>query len=396
MRKYTKLMAFLLSLALFAVTPISVLATDGTDQGVTEGVTGDTDNTGDTGDTGDTENTGNTGDTEDTGNTGDSGNTGDTDNTGDMGSGEAAAGDYTYKVRIYAGNQGSFSEGNPGVIEHNGVVESSQLEGKCYVKLNEPEKYYVRGIRESGRDNDTVPVGAAASAPDENGVSAVDIQIPVDGDRDYVVAYGVRGNMVNYTVTYKDSAGNELIPSRTFEGKIGDKQIVPYQYIEGYRPNAYSMAKTLEEDASKNVFPFVYTLVTAQSGGTIGEGGERVSYVDNGTTVIRNPAAGEGGTSIVDGGTAVIAGDGAGGGGAAQGAEVIGDEQIPLGEPEQLIDLDDEEVPLAEGSGIFGIGGNASLLGIPLTVIGVIVLVIAGSLWYAFVYMKKKKKETES
>lgn len=368
MRKYAKLMAFLLSLALFVLTPISALATDSTDQGAAEGSTGDTENTGDTG------------------------------------SGGTAAGDYTYKIRIYAGNQGSFSEvDNPGVIEHNGVAQPSQVEGKCYVKLNEPEKYYVRGIRESGRDNDTVPVGAAASAPDENGVSAVDIQIPVDGDRDYVVAYGVRGNMVSYTVTYKDSAGKELIPPRTFEGKIGDKQIVPYQYIEGYRPNAYSMAKTLEEDASKNVFPFVYTLVTAPDGGTIGEGGERVTYVDNGTTVIRNPAEGTGGTTVVDGGTTVIAGDGAdgaGGAGAAAeggaGAEVIEDEQTPLGEPQQLIDLDDEEVPLAEGSGLFGIDGNASLLGIPLTVIGLIILVITGSLWFAFVYMKKKKKETES
>lgn len=378
MRKYAKLMAFLLSLALFVLTPISALATDGTDQEVTEGGTGDTDNTGNTGDTGNT------------------------DNTGGTGSGGTAAGDYTYKIRIYAGNQGGFSEvDNPGVIEYNGVAQFSQMEGKCYVKLNEPEKYYVRGIRESGRDNDTVPVGAAASAPDENGVSAVDIQIPVDGDRDYVVAYGIRGNMVSYTVTYKDSAGNDLIPPRTFEGKIGDKQIVPYQYIEGYRPNAYSMAKTLEEDASKNVFPFVYTLVTAPDGGTIGEGGERVTYVDNGTTVIRNPAAGTGGTTVVDGGTTVIAGDGADGAGgtdaaAEGGVEVIEDEQTPLGEPQQLIDLDDEEVPLAEGSSIFGIDGNASLLGIPLTVIGLIILVIAASLWFAFVYMKKKKKETES
>ena len=383
MRKYAKLMAFLLSLALFVLTPISALATDGTDQEVTEGGTGDTDNSGDTGN---------------------AGNTGNTVNTGSTGSGGTAAGDYTYKIRIYAGNQGSFSEGNSDVREYENVAQFSQLEGKCYVKLNEPEKYYVRGIRESGRDNDTVPVGAAASAPDENGVSAVDIQIPVDGDRDYVVAYGIRGNMVSYTVTYKDSAGNDLIPPRTFEGKIGDKQIVPYQYIEGYRPNAYSMAKTLEEDASKNVFPFVYTLVTAQSGGTIGEGGERVTYVDNGTTVIRNPAAGTGGTTVVDGGTTVIAGDGAGAGGTGDGeaaegdagAEVIEDEQTPLGEPQQLIDLDDEEVPLAEGSGIFGIDGNASLLGIPLAVIGVIILVIAASLWFTLVYMKKKKKETES
>ena len=341
MKKYTKLAAFFLSLALLVQASVPVLATADTDP--------------------------------------------------------AAAGGYTYKIRIYAGNQGVFSDGNSDVIGQEAQL-NDRISGTCQVKLSDPDKYYVRGIRESGRDNDTVPAGVTATAPNEEGISEVEIGILVESDRDYVVAYGIRGNMVEYTVEYVDSAGNELIPARTYEGKLGDKQIVPYQYIEGYRPNAYSMAKTLKED-EENVFRFVYTLVTAPNGGTIGEGGERVTYVDNGMTIIRNPVR-IGETTVRDGGTTVIGGEGGAGGADGQGADgadgaVLEDEQTPLGEPAQLIDLDDEEVPLA-GNSLFDIVGNARLLGIPLPVIGAIVLFIAVCLWFALVYTKKRKKETES
>ena len=46
------------------------------------------------------------------------------------------------------------------------------------------EKYYVKGIRLAGRDNNTV--------------SATTFR--VTGDADYVVAYGIKGNLVSYTV----------------------------------------------------------------------------------------------------------------------------------------------------------------------------------------------------
>ena len=46
------------------------------------------------------------------------------------------------------------------------------------------ERYYVRGVRRSGRDN------SEAEAP----------TFRVASDRDYVMAYGIRGNMAAYTV----------------------------------------------------------------------------------------------------------------------------------------------------------------------------------------------------
>ena len=51
------------------------------------------------------------------------------------------------------------------------------------VTLNDNSKYYVKGIRMGGRDD------------------SLDLAyFPVERDQDYVVAYGIRGNMVQYTV----------------------------------------------------------------------------------------------------------------------------------------------------------------------------------------------------
>ena len=124
----------------------------------------------------------------------------------------AAAEDYTYTVTFYAGNQGSFSgtaglsvdgaadvanEGNRIVVsglEAGTVLSFDDLQGS--VNLEDSGKYYVQGIRESGRDND------------EMGPTV----IRVSEDTDYVVAYGIRGNMTSYTVSYQDAEGNELAP----------------------------------------------------------------------------------------------------------------------------------------------------------------------------------------
>ena len=89
------------------------------------------------------------------------------------------------------------------------------------IELND-DKYYIKGFRLSGRDNQ-----------DMKSEGANDILSPVvtvNGDADYVVAYGIKGDQVSYQVRYQDEDGNELAPSRTFYGNIGDKPIVAYQY----------------------------------------------------------------------------------------------------------------------------------------------------------------------
>ena len=280
-----------------------------------------------------------------------------------------------YTIRIFSGNQGRFKDGSTvKTIE----IDPRQTEGEDNVaRINLPDykkdvdvldgsKYYVKGIRQSGRDNSTIDTSSFV----------------VDRDMDFVVAYGLKGRMVRYRVEFVDENGRTLADTQYFEGKEGEKQIVSYLYIDGYRPQAYNLAKTLTDDVSKNVFRFIYTPGTVPAGVITGEGGEIITYIDGGTTVL--PGGGAGGGAGGGGGAAP-----ADGGGAAE----IPDEETPLGDqPQELIDLDEEETPLANG-GLFSINGNASLLGIPIPVVIVAGAVIAGGLWYMLVYRRKKKQK---
>ncbi|MBR0480874.1 MAG: MucBP domain-containing protein, partial [Firmicutes bacterium] len=77
-------------------------------------------------------------------------------------------------------------------------------------------------------------------------------------DIDYVVVYGMKSTMVEYTVHYVDANGDPLAEPQTFYGNIGDKPVVAFRYFENYQPQAYNLTKTLSEDASENVFTFEY------------------------------------------------------------------------------------------------------------------------------------------
>ena len=126
------------------------------------------------------------------------------------------------------------------------------LEAEPYAYIDDSvwangSKYYVRGIRESGKDNNTVGLTSFS----------------VTQDQDYVVAYGLLGNAVAYTIRYLDEDGNELAPSETYYGNVGDKPVVAYLYIDGYQPRYYNLTRTLGENAADNVFDFVYTRVVA-------------------------------------------------------------------------------------------------------------------------------------
>ncbi len=167
---------------------------------------------------------------------------------------------YTYTVAFYAGNRGAFQsaagltvEGGKGKIDVTaekitvsglsaGDVVSFNTQAGAF-SLMDSGKYYVRGLRESGRDNGTV----AASA------------FRVDGDADYVAAYGIKGDTVAYTVNYEDANGNALAESNTYYGNIGDKPVVAYAYIPDYTPDVLAQTKTLSANAAENVFTFIYT-----------------------------------------------------------------------------------------------------------------------------------------
>lgn len=291
--------------------------------------------------------------------------------------------EYTYTVTLSAGNQGTFN-GTGGVHVIGG---SAQISGGDAIRitglragdvvvldatagmvdLKNGDKYYIKGVRESGRDNNTV----------------ADSAFTVTKDTEYVVAYGIQGDMVSYTVNYQDGGGNELAPSRTYYGAVGDKPVIAYQYIKGYRPDAYNLTKTLGKNEADNVFTFTYTQLIVQQPAAGGEGTE--GGTDAG-------APGTPGTPATPGTTA--GGAGTAGAGAAAAAGMVEtptaenpDEEVPQG----TVDLDDEDTPKAniDASDSDTVRNPSP---VPI-VLGIMVAVIAlGALIGTYVYFKKKHK----
>ena len=177
----------------------------------------------------------------------------------------AAEEEYTYTVRLYAGNQGRLLGGgvdvsseSAGVSFSDGylVIEGLKYGDTVYIRPQAAaevtdERYYVRGVRRSGRDN------SEAEAP----------TFRVASDRDYVMAYGIRGNMAAYTVHYVDGDGRTLMESDTYYGNIGERQYVSSRYIDGYQPRVLNMVKTLSANTEENVFTFEYERIAGPSGG---------------------------------------------------------------------------------------------------------------------------------
>lgn len=159
------------------------------------------------------------------------------------------AGNYTYTIKILAGNQGSFGGSDSLTyknLKYGSVVDISNAIST--VKLSS-DKYYVKGIRLSGHDNSELKSPA----------------VTVTKDEVYVIAYGIKGDMVNYTVRFQDAAGNQLAAAVTGSGQIGDKPVVAFKYIDGYSPNAYNLTKTLSANENDNVFTFTYSKVEVQN-----------------------------------------------------------------------------------------------------------------------------------
>mgnify|MGYP002243632939 FL=1 len=289
--------------------------------------------------------------------------------------------EYTYTVTLFAGNQGSFN-GTGGVHVIGG---SAQISGGDAIRitglragdvvvldatagmvdLKNGDKYYIKGVRESGRDNNTV----------------ADSAFTVTKDAEYVVAYGIQGDMVSYTVNYQDGGGNELAPSRTYYGAVGDKPVIAYQYIEGYRPDAYNLTKTLGKNEADNVFTFTYTQSSVQQPAAGGEGTEGGTDTGTPATTATPGTTAGGGAGTAGAGTATAAGT----------VETPTVENPDGGVPQATVDLDDEDTPKAniDASDSDTVRNTSP---VPI-VLGIVVAVIAlGALIGTYVYFKKKHK----
>lgn len=289
-------------------------------------------------------------------------------------------GTYTYTIRFYSGKQGTI--GGSEVIVADGLKYGDQVTfRRSMVTLKDGNKYYVRGIRKSGEDNgESEPLEA--------------MSFSVTQDQDYVVAYGILGDAVPYTIHYVNENGDTLAPSETYYGNVGDKPVIAYLYIDGYRPRAYNLTKTLSKNSAENVFTFTYYRESAGGGGAgggaagTGGGGTTVTVIEPGTATAGGAAAAGGA-----GGGAAAAGEAAAGAEAGQELVDIPDEEIPA--TEDLVDLDDEEVPLAQPPALFGMDGNADLLGIPLPVILISGAVLLGGGICFFLASRKRRKQEE-
>lgn len=228
----------------------------------------------------------------------------------------AFAKEYTYQATIYAGNQGRFSSGVDIRVNNKksgsgyridrsgtdkivitglkkGDVVSIDVAAPGAVTMESGSKYYVKGLRDSGEDNDRAGQGA----------------FRVDRDRDFVVAYGMKAQETSYTVHYETVDGMILDAMQTYYGNVGDKPVTAYHYIEGYMPLSYNLTKTLSENPSENDMTFLYVpeqgeeIVIRVPGEIIEEHipGETVTVNVPGPVIVQRPSSS--GTPAVSDGT---------------------------------------------------------------------------------------------
>ena len=142
-----------------------------------------------------------------------------------------------YKVRIFGGNNGTYADKDPYETMWDAGEYFYPDTDAVEIKDN---KYYAKGFRLSGADK-------------------MSSEYYIIEDTDIVVAYGVRGKMVNYTLHFVEynNPSNVLAQPRTFEGKVGDIPVAAYEYIPGWRPIYRQITGTLVDGDNDWTFEYV-------------------------------------------------------------------------------------------------------------------------------------------
>lgn len=284
----------------------------------------------------------------------------------------------TYTVRLFSGAHSTLINGSEMMSYEVAYDSPLPFSTRDVVQLGAESKYYVKDIRESGKDNaETLEEGYR-----------------VREDRDYVVTYGVLGNSVSYTVQFQTEEGTDLAPPETYYGNIGDRPVVAFLYIDGYLPQAYNLTGTLQSDPAANVFTFVYTPISEEAAAAGAEAGAAA-----GGTTTTPPAAGTA-AGAAGAGAGAGAGDAAAADAAAEAEGVappedlveIGDEETPLANPEgdegdDLRSLEDERTPLSSGD-FATVLWNLPAAG----KVGILSLLILAGAGGGYVYARKKGK----
>lgn len=329
----------------------------------------------------------------------------------------------TYTVTVYGGNQGTVNGQDKVVftdIEPGETFDFSQIK----VELPENSKYYAKLVRLAALDNvrsdnirgEQVQSTVAYAAARTDGTLENLAPVVITEDTDFVVGYGIQANRVQYTVTYSDAAGNEIAPSKTFFGDIGEVPATAAAYVEGYVPRADVLTKTLTNNEAENVFPFVYdrlaegfTTEENDNGGVdiVGPDGSRVddAYTtttvrpsqDDQTTVSEAEAPATEVETAGPADTTVSTDEAAESAGAGtplvtdNGTEVIGEDGTPLAAPVEE-NLDDEATPLAAGQQP-GVEQGADTAWIPWAVAAAVLVAL---MMFIIVRGRKQQKDAEA
>lgn len=292
--------------------------------------------------------------------------------------------EYKYNVRVFSGEQGTFKNGGD-CYQFPPLPAGSPVsfnQGDVQLNPDSADKYYVKGWRLGGKDN----VTKTNQNNDTNLVS----NVWVESDMDLVVCYGVLVDAVGYTVRYVDQQGNELYPSESFRGNLGDRPVLAYRYIEGYLPQAYNLTGELYRNEAENVYTFTYTALANPEEVTV----VLPTEVTEVTTV---PAAGEGAAPAEpvtpEDAPAVAVEE-------PQDEELIAEDGTPLAQPADIEDIRDDETPMASLNSLArgdSLGEDAGMLfGQSPLVLGLgigLFLVVAAGIVFLLVYRQRQQRE---
>ena len=240
----------------------------------------------------------------------------------------ALADNYSHTIRIYAGNQGTI-DGKQELsvtVPHGGsyVLDINELN----VKLKD-SKYYAKGLKIAGEDN----------------LITSKTLTTVNEDQQYVVVYGIKTDLVSYMVRYLDANNKVLLSQDKYYGLVGDKPIVSFRYVEGYQPTAYNETKTLSSKESDNVFTFRYTPVKTETIVINQTNNNNTNNQTAGNTQTANNTNNAQTGSNDNNRVNLTANQ-------TPANQAAANQAASNPETRELVDLDDEEVPLASGEDI--------------------------------------------
>ena len=306
----------------------------------------------------------------------------------------AVAEEYGYTVRVFSGNKGSV---NGEEVASFKVSKGEEIDLTEAVSVGIGDSsYYHKGFREAGQD-DEFPYRA----------------FPVERDIDLVVSYGMRAQMAKVTLHFREyGTGRTLVAddgsdSVTCECKVGDKPVIAFRHIEGYRPLYRNVTGTVTGDTDwyldyiKDDGEAGTGTSTIAGGTSTQRQGTTAGGQDSGTATDGTGAATPGGAGADATGTGNATGnDGAtanDAGSPAPSETGGGTTQVPEPEPETRTLLDND-TPLAGGDNAnangFDIGVWARAHRLPIAIGAGAFLAVLLSI-IAFVIGKRSKRENQ-